>query len=63
MKFILLITKTYSTVFENKVDGIILSSILIEDPFYNKRVKLNIPFIIFNRKHERGQYFVEMDNQ
>lgn len=55
--------ETYSSVFENKVDGIILSSILIEDPFYHRMVKSAIPFIFFNRKHESNQYFVEMDNE
>lgn len=55
--------ETYSSVFENKVDGIILSSILIEDPFYHRIVKSGIPFIFFNRKHESNNYFVEMDNE
>lgn len=55
--------ETYSSVFENKVDGIILSSILLEDPFFNKLIKMDVPFITFNRKHKSGQYFVEMDNE
>ena len=55
--------ETYSSVFENKVDGIILSSILIEDPFYTKIVKSGIPFVLFNRKHGSNEYFVEMDNE
>ena len=55
--------ETYSSVFENKVDGIILSSILIEDPFYQRIVKSGIPFIFFNRKHESNRFFVEMDNE
>lgn len=55
--------ETYSSVFENKVDGIILSSILLEDPFFNRLVKLQVPFITFNRKHESNQYFVEIDNE
>lgn len=55
--------ETYNAVLENKVDGIILSSILIKDPIFNKLEKLNIPFITFNRKHESNQYFVEMDNE
>ncbi|WP_251669506.1 MULTISPECIES: LacI family DNA-binding transcriptional regulator [unclassified Sporosarcina] len=54
--------ETYSAVFENRVDGIILSSILIEDPIYEKILKSGIPFILFNRKHESNQNFVEMDN-
>ena len=55
--------ETYNSVFENKVDGIILSSILIKDPFYTKIVKSGIPFVLFNRKHESNEYFVEMDNE
>lgn len=55
--------ETYNAVLENKVDGIILSSILIKDPIFNKLEKLNIPFITFNRKHESNQYFVEIDNE
>lgn len=55
--------ETYSSVFENKVDGIILSSILIEDPFYHRIVKSGIPFMFFNRKHESNRNFVEIDNE
>lgn len=55
--------ETYSAIFENRVDGIILSSILLEDPFFQKLEKLNIPFITYNRKHKSEQYFVEMDNE
>lgn len=56
------IQETYNAVFENRVDGIILSSILIKDPIYAKILKSQIPFILFNRKHESNKNFVEMDN-
>ncbi|MGP4073243.1 LacI family DNA-binding transcriptional regulator [Piscibacillus sp. B03] len=47
---------------EMQVDGIILSSILMDDKIYYDLKALNIPFVMFNRKHnEPGNYF-EMDN-
>ncbi|WP_342473199.1 LacI family DNA-binding transcriptional regulator [Metasolibacillus sp. FSL H7-0170] len=53
----------YSKILERKVDGIILSCILYEDPFFEKLKKLNIPFITFNRKHQSNENFVEIDNE
>src|SRR5690606_27571118 len=53
---------TYHAVFENKVDGIILSSILIEDPIFDKLERSNIPFITFNRKHKSNKNFVAIDD-
>lgn len=52
----------YNAVLETKVDAIILSSILYEDPLFYKLEKLGVPFITFNRKHKENQYFVEIDN-
>ncbi|ANU24165.1 LacI family DNA-binding transcriptional regulator [Planococcus donghaensis] len=57
------IEEIYSSIFEKKVDGIILSSVLLEDPVFAKLEKSGIPFILYNRKHESNKNFVEMDNE
>jgi DNA-binding LacI/PurR family transcriptional regulator len=54
--------EVYQDVFKNKVDGIILSTILFDDPIYEQLNSLNIPFVMFNRKHKDKGHFVEMDN-
>ncbi|MGG1676717.1 LacI family DNA-binding transcriptional regulator [Neobacillus sp. NRS-1170] len=54
--------EAYATAFENKVDGIILSCILIDDPIFEKLKQLDIPFITYNRKHKKNENFVEIDN-
>jgi DNA-binding LacI/PurR family transcriptional regulator len=54
--------EVYQDVFRNKVDGIILSTILYNDPIYEQLNGLNIPFVMFNRKHKENGHFVEMDN-
>lgn len=53
----------YNSVLETKTDAIILSSILYNDPLYDKLEKLNIPFITFNRKHKKNNHYVEIDNE
>jgi len=57
------IEEIYNSIFEKKVDGIILSSVLLEDPVFAKLEKSGIPFILYNRKHESNKNFVEMDNE
>ncbi|WP_339263060.1 LacI family DNA-binding transcriptional regulator [Lysinibacillus sp. FSL K6-3209] len=52
----------YNSVLETKVDAIILSSIRYKDPLFYKLEKLEIPFIMFNRKHQENRHFVEIDN-
>ncbi|WP_175614967.1 LacI family DNA-binding transcriptional regulator [Piscibacillus halophilus] len=52
----------YQDVLNQKVDGIILSSILYEDPIYEELIKSEVPFIMFNRKHKKNGHYVEMDN-
>ncbi|MDN3014599.1 LacI family DNA-binding transcriptional regulator [Paenibacillus sp. BSR1-1] len=54
--------EAYATAFENKVDGIILSCILIDDPIFEKLKQMDIPFITYNRKHKKNENFVEIDN-
>ncbi len=53
----------YNSVLETKVDAIILSSIGYTDPLFYKLEKLDIPFIMFNRKHKENKHFVEIDNE
>lgn len=52
----------YEDVLNQQVDGIILSSIFYDDPIYEELEKLDIPFVMFNRKHRKGGHYVEIDN-
>ncbi|AQQ54707.1 LacI family DNA-binding transcriptional regulator [Planococcus lenghuensis] len=52
----------YQDVLSHQVDGIILSSVLYDDPIYDELKKLDIPFIMFNRRHREDGHFIEMDN-
>ncbi|MEI4769760.1 LacI family DNA-binding transcriptional regulator [Psychrobacillus sp. FJAT-51614] len=54
--------EAYATAIAHKVDGVILSCILIDDPIFEKLKKMDIPFITYNRKHKNNEYFVEIDN-
>ncbi|MGG1481059.1 LacI family DNA-binding transcriptional regulator [Bacillus smithii] len=54
--------EAYATAIENKVDGIILSCILLDDPIFEKLRRMEIPFITYNRKHKNNECFVEIDN-
>lgn len=54
--------EAYATAIEHKVDGVILSCILIDDPIFEKLTRMDIPFITYNRKHKNNEYFVEIDN-
>ncbi|KOS60563.1 LacI family DNA-binding transcriptional regulator [Lysinibacillus agricola] len=56
------LSEAYATAIEHKVDGIVLSCILIDDPFFEQLKRMNIPFITYNRKHKNNEYFVEIDN-
>ncbi|AEC16150.1 LacI family DNA-binding transcriptional regulator [Gallibacterium anatis] len=55
-------SEAYDLALSNKIDGLILSCILFNDPIINRLKKLDIPFISFNRKHEYAGNFVEIDN-
>lgn len=50
-------------IFKNKVDGILMSSILMDDPIYEKIKTLDIPVVFFNRKHNEECNYVEIDNE
>ncbi|NME06962.1 LacI family DNA-binding transcriptional regulator [Psychrobacillus sp. BL-248-WT-3] len=52
----------YTIALEHKVDGIILSCILKDDPIFEKLKRMNVPFITYNRKHQHNEFFVEIDN-
>jgi DNA-binding LacI/PurR family transcriptional regulator len=52
----------YETVLSQQVDGIVLSSIFINDPIYEELKESGIPFVMFNRRHHAGGHFVEIDN-
>lgn len=55
--------ETYDGVFETKVDGIILCSILYEDQIFEELKSLNTPLVMFNRKHKEPCNFIEIDNE
>ena len=55
--------ETYDGIFETKVDGIILCSILYEDQIFEELKTLNIPLVMFNRKHKEPCNFIEIDNE
>ncbi|RAV23017.1 LacI family transcriptional regulator [Paenibacillus contaminans] len=52
----------YQTVLSHRVEGIVMSSILIDDPIYSELEDLNIPFVTFNRKHRKGGNYIELNN-
>ncbi|WP_018922717.1 LacI family DNA-binding transcriptional regulator [Salsuginibacillus kocurii] len=52
----------YDEVLKQQVDGIILSSIFIDDPIYKELEAAGVPFVMFNRKHQDGGNYVEIDN-
>lgn len=56
------LNEAYANFVQRRVDGVILSCILFDDPFMEKLLNLNIPFITFNRKHRNNDLFVEIDN-
>lgn len=56
------LTEAYASAIAQKVDGVILSCILIDDPIFEKLERMDIPFITYNRKHKQNKHFVEIDN-
>lgn len=52
----------YNSVFAQRTEGIILSSMYYESPHFDELTRLGIPYMMFNRKHEKGGNFVELDN-
>ncbi|WP_257349800.1 LacI family DNA-binding transcriptional regulator [Pseudalkalibacillus decolorationis] len=52
----------YKDVLSHQFDGLILSSIFYKDPIYEELKKLDVHFVMFNRKHQSGGHYVEIDN-
>lgn len=52
----------YEAVLSERVDGILLSSIFREDPVFDDLQDLDIPVIMYNRRHNKGGNFVEINN-
>ncbi|WP_096437386.1 LacI family DNA-binding transcriptional regulator [Alteribacter populi] len=53
----------YDAVLSARVDGILLSSIFREDPIFEELKGLNIPIVMYNRKHNDGGNYVEINNE
>ncbi|MFC4736802.1 LacI family DNA-binding transcriptional regulator [Bacillus daqingensis] len=52
----------YDAVLSERVDGILLSSIFREDPVFDDLQALDIPVVMYNRRHNKGGNFVEINN-
>ncbi|MDW7674039.1 MAG: LacI family DNA-binding transcriptional regulator [Bacillota bacterium] len=46
-----------------KVDGVLLSSIKLDDPFFKEIEASGIPYMLFNRRPHSGGNYVVLDNQ
>jgi DNA-binding LacI/PurR family transcriptional regulator len=51
-----------NTVMGNKVDGILMSSILLDDPLFQEIEQSGIPYMFFNRRPRNGGNYVVLDN-
>lgn len=56
------LAKAYATAIQTKMAGMILSCVFLEDAIFEQLTHMSIPFITYNRKHARNEYFVEIDN-
>lgn len=52
----------YDFVLGNKIDGLIMSCVLRNDPIVERLQRLALPFVSFNRKHDLLGNYVEIDN-
>src|SRR5699024_707898 len=52
----------YKLAFSQKSEGIILSSMYYDSQYFEDLLRLNVPYIMFNRRHKNGGNFVEIDN-
>ncbi|MEX2460561.1 MAG: LacI family DNA-binding transcriptional regulator [Paenibacillaceae bacterium] len=50
------------TAFGNSVDGILLSSLKLNDPVFEDLKRSGIPYMLFNRQPQHGGNYVVMDN-
>ncbi|QQK81951.1 substrate-binding domain-containing protein [Salicibibacter cibi] len=53
----------YEEVLKQQVDGIVLSSIFIDDPIYQELVASGIPFVMFNRRYSSGGNYIEINDE
>jgi DNA-binding LacI/PurR family transcriptional regulator len=53
----------YQSVLNHRVEGAVISSILIDDPIYAELQDLGLPFVTFNRRHREGGNFIELNNE
>ncbi|WP_414049229.1 LacI family DNA-binding transcriptional regulator [Macrococcus animalis] len=52
----------YENVLSQKTDGIILSSMYYESDYLDLLESINIPYVMYNRRHRNGGNFVELNN-
>ncbi|MDH2926761.1 LacI family transcriptional regulator [Lonepinella koalarum] len=52
----------YELALSHKIDGLIMSCVLLNDPIVEQLQKLGLPFVSFNRRHNNVGQFVEIDN-
>ncbi|MCL6600322.1 MAG: LacI family transcriptional regulator [Alicyclobacillus macrosporangiidus] len=51
------------SVLSNRVDGILMSSIKLEDPLFDGILASGIPYVFFNRRPRTGGNYVVLDNE
>jgi DNA-binding LacI/PurR family transcriptional regulator len=57
------LTKNWlETAIGNSVDGILLSSLKLDDPVFEDLRRSGVPYMLFNRKPQHGGNYVVMDN-
>jgi LacI family transcriptional regulator len=52
----------FDTVMGNKVDGILMSNITLDDPMFEELEHSGIPYMFFNRRPRHGGNYVVLDN-
>lgn len=55
--------EVFDHVLGSKVSGLLLSSIQLDDPLYEKIIRSRIPCVFFNRKPREGGNYVIFDNE
>ena len=54
--------KLFELAVSHKVDGIIISSIHLDDPVFDLLIRSGTPYMQFNRKHRKGGNYVVLNN-
>lgn len=55
--------RVFESLAQSKVDGMILSSIYLDDPIHSRLSRFNVPFVYFNRKPHEESHYIEIDNE